>query len=145
MAKEAVPRLTGEELYSTMVAAAGEAAIPREPSAAGVVEFEDAVVDSPILRLVRAVDETLPHSSRKQKAVRQRVLLAWQVLLDPRAAPYLQSAHPDARKIDPSFLEAIATVPLLYGEPCPFERIRHLAEKIRRRLEQEHPPRAPHG
>jgi len=37
-------------------------------------------------------------------------------------------------------LEAIATVPLYYGEPAPLERIFSLAEEIRQRLDPEAGP-----
>jgi hypothetical protein len=144
--KRTVPQLTVEELRSAMLAAAAsEAMTRREPRADRVpIEFEEekgvsyVLSENPLIHFIRAISESFARAPEKQQAAIERlVLVGRDALQDERAAIYLRTQSPGMLEIHQSLLEAIATVPLVYGEPSPLERIFALAKQIHQRLDPE--------
>jgi len=155
--KRPVPELTVEELQCAMLAGAGayDAKTEGRPPAGRMQidprEAEEAVGDSlesPISRFIVAIDTAFSRAPKKAQAAIERVLfVARDALRDPRAAPFVRRPSTGGMlDVHQSLLEAIARVPLFYGEPAPLERIFALAEEIRQRLEPgAASPRAPEG
>jgi hypothetical protein len=149
--KRTVPKLTVEELQSAILAGAGayDAKTESEPLASrtqfDLQEAEEAVAasrpDNPIVRFIVAIDAAFSDAPEKAQAAVERVLfIARDALRDPRAAPYVRRLSTGMLDVHQSLLEAIAAVPLYYGEPAPLERIFSLAEEIRQRLDPEAGP-----
>ena len=148
--KRPVPELTVEELQCAMLAGAGayDAKTEGRPPAGEAEETVGGSLDSPISRFIVAIDTAFSRAPKKAQAAIERVLfVARDALRDPRAAPFVRRPSTGGMlDVHQSLLEAIARVPLFYGEPAPLERIFALAEEIRQRLEPgAASPRAPEG
>jgi hypothetical protein len=144
--KRPVPPLTVDELQCAILAGGraydakpeGEPLADRAPITLG--DAEEAVaasLDSPISRFVVAIDDAFSRDPEKaQVAIERLLFVARDALRDPRAAPFVRRLSSEGMlEIHQSLLEAIATVPLFYGEPAPLERIFALAEEIRQRID----------
>jgi hypothetical protein len=148
--KRVVPPLSLEELRSALLAgaAAAEANTPREPLADPVpIDLDQRqgaayqLADAPIIRFIRAIDESFSHAPEKKQAAIERVLLVGrETMRDRRASPYLQRPSAGVLQVHQSLLEAIASVPLCYGDPSPLDQIFDLAERLRQRLNDAQPP-----
>lgn len=97
--KRTVPQLTVQELHSAMLAggSASEAMSRCEPRADRV--------------------------EKQQAAIKQLVLVGRDALRDERAAIYLRTQSTEMLEVHQSLLEAIASVPLVYGESSPLDHI----------------------
>ena len=149
--KRVVPPLTLEELRSALLAgaAAAEANAPRDPLAdPEPIDMDQSkgaayrLADAPVIRFISAIDESFSHAPEKKQAAIERVLLVGrEAMRDRRAAPYLQRPSSGVLQVHQSLLEAIASVPLCYGDPSPLDQIFDLAERIRQRLDDGQRPR----
>jgi hypothetical protein len=126
-------------------AAASEAmARPEERADRVAIEFKEekgvcyVLSENPLIHLIRAISDTFAQAPEKQEAAIERLLLVGRdALQDERAAIYVRTQSAGMLEIHQSLLEAIATVPLVYGEPSPLERIFALAKEIHRRLDPQ--------
>ncbi len=140
--KRTVAAITVDDLAFAI--AVGDAAYRRKsprPSLRGAVRIDTdnatlRLTDHPMNAFMMAILDAFSHAPERAEAAVLRCLwVGRDSLRDPRAEPYLHRQSGGALDVHRGLLEAIATVPLVYGGPSPLDDVFELASQIRKRLE----------